>query len=191
MICLLNVQATGTITLTGTVTRAGTMYAYVGGNRVSCAAAYNDSNATVATNPASAINANADIPATATAQNGVVTVKANHKGSTSNGMELAVTYYDDDTLPNGITAVCSNLSGGTGDPDVGAALAVISEDWYYSIIEPYTDSANLAELEADMDGRWSGMNMKTGHIFNAKDGTMASLTTWGATRNSPHCSTGG
>lgn len=37
-----------------------------------------------------------------------------------------------------------------------------------------------------MNGRWGGMNMKTGHVFNALNGTHAELTTFGNKRNSAH-----
>ncbi|EEG08230.1 phage tail sheath C-terminal domain-containing protein [Pseudogulbenkiania ferrooxidans] len=178
--------ATGTITLTGTVTKAGVMTLYIGGVRVRAQASLNDTNAQLATKVADAVNANADLPVTASADAGVVTITARHKGEASNGMELSTAYYDEDALPEGITAVCVNLADGAGNPDVADALAAISEDWFYSLVSPYTDSANLAAIEADLDGRWGGMDMRTGHVFDAKDGTHAQLTTWGAGRNSPH-----
>lgn len=185
------VQATGSFTITGSATAAATLYAYIGGVRLSCAVAYGDTPSAIATKLAAAINANGDVPVSATANAGVVTVQADHNGTVANGLELAVTYYDDDVVPAGITVACTSLSGGSGDPDVGNALAAITEDWYYAIACAYTDSANLTTLEANADGRWSGTDMRTEHIFNAKSGTQAALTTWGATRNSPHCSTWG
>lgn len=185
------VTASGTITLTGTVTQAGTLTAWIGGERVRCAASLGDTNNALATKLAEAINANTDLAFTAAAAAGVVTVTCRHKGEAGNGAELAVGYYDEDTLPAGITAVCVNLASGSGNPDVGTALAAISEDWFYSIISPYTDATNLAATEASLDGRWGGMDMRTGHVFNAKEGTHAALTTFGAVRNSPHISTWG
>ena len=83
---------------------------------------------------------------------------------------------------NGVGA----LAGGSGAPDVAAALAAVDEQWFYTIISPYTDQNNLAKIEAGMNGRWGGMNMKTGHVFNALNGTHAELTTFGNKRNSAH-----
>ncbi len=185
------VAAAGTINLTGTVTQAGILTAWIGGERVRCAASLGDSNSTLATKLAAAINANTDLAFTAVAAAGVVTVTCRHKGEIGNGTELAVNYYDEDTLPAGITATGVNLASGSGNPDVGTALAAISDDWFYSIISPYTDAANLAATEASMDGRWGGMDMRTGHVFNAMSGTHAALTTFGTSRNSPHISTWG
>ncbi|MGR2663110.1 phage tail sheath C-terminal domain-containing protein [Chromobacterium haemolyticum] len=185
------VAAKGAITLTGVVTKPGVLTAWIGGERVRAAASIGDTNTVLASKLADAINANADLPVTASAAAGVVTVVCRHKGDAGNGMELAVAYYDEDALPEGITAVFANLAGGAGNPDVGAALAAVAEDWFYSIVSAYSDGASLAALEADMDGRWSGMNMRTGHVFAARDGTHAQLTTWGAARNSPHVSAWG
>ncbi|OQS44028.1 phage tail sheath C-terminal domain-containing protein [Chromobacterium haemolyticum] len=185
------VAASGSIDLTGAVTKPGILTAWIGGVRVRAAASLGDSNAILAGKLAAAINDNADLPVSATAAAGKVTITCRHKGEAGNGMEVATAYYDEDALPDGISAVCLDLAGGAGNPDLGAALAAVVEDWYYSIVCPYTDSAALAALEADMDGRWGGMNMKTGHVFTAKTGTHAQLTTWGAGRNSPHVSTWG
>lgn len=185
------VVASGTLTLTGTVTQAGTLTAWIGGERVQAAAALGDSVSALATKLAAAINANTDLAFSASAAAGVVTVSCRHKGEIGNGVELATAYYNEDTLPAGITAVCVNLAGGSGNPDVGTALAAMGEDWFYSIVSPYTDAANLAATEASMDGRWGGMDMRTGHVFNAMSGTHAALTTFGAARNSPHITTWG
>ncbi|UGA37586.1 hypothetical protein JOS77_27045 [Chromobacterium haemolyticum] len=114
------VAASGAITLTGTVTKPGVLTAWIGGERVRAAASIGDTNAVLAAKLADAINANADLPVTASAAAGVVTVTCRHKGDAGNGMELAVAYYDEDALPEGITAFCANLAGGAGNPDVAA-----------------------------------------------------------------------
>ncbi len=185
------VAAAGTMTFTGSVTRAGTLQVYVGGVLVRCAATVGDTAATLASKITAAINLNTDLPVAAVAAGAVVTVTCTNKGEVGNGMELSYRYYDEDTLPLGIRLTCLPLSGGTGNPDVAAALASIADEQFYTIIMPFTDSANLTAVEADMDGRWGGMSMKTGHVFTAINGSMSTLTTWGAARNSPHCTTWG
>lgn len=185
------VVATGSFAITGTVTRSNTLTVYIGGEPIQAAATLNDTAPMLATKLAAAINANVDLPVTADATTNTVTITCRHKGLCGNGIELSTSYYQEDALPAGITIAVTAMSGGAGNPDVIAALAAISEDWFYSICCPYTDSANLAKLEADLDGRWGGMNMKTGHIFNAYDGTHSELTTFGSGRNSAHVSTWG
>lgn len=180
--------AAGTIAITGTVTRSGTLTCYVAGVQVKSAATVGNTATDVASKMAATINAVTDLPVTAEAATGTVTLTARNKGEAANGMEVSAQYYDDDLVPDGLIITCTNLSGGTGNPDVANALASISDDWFYSIACPYTDSANLAAIEADMDGRWGGMNMKTGHIFTARAGSHADLTSFGDGRNSPHVS---
>ena len=183
--------ATGTLVYTGSATEARAMPVWVGGNYMTVGVAYGDTAAQVATKVAAAINADVNLPVTATAATSTVTVTSRHKGEIGNGLELASIYYTDDRLPTGITAVATNLSGGTGNPTLSAAIAAIAGEPFYSIVVPYTDSANLTALEAEMTVRFGGMQMMTGHVFNAKDDTMSGLTTWGVTRNSPHSTTWG
>lgn len=186
------VAAKGTFTLTGTVTQATTMTVYVAGRPVSVLASVGDTAATLAAKITAEINAHSLLPVSAVADTNVITVTCYHKGEIGNGLELS-TETDGATqqMPIGVSVACVNLSGGTGNPDVATALSSVADDWFYSIVAPYTDSVNLAAMELDMVERFGGMNMQTGHIFNARDSTMAGLTTWGATRNSPHMSTWG
>ncbi|AXF86767.1 hypothetical protein DTO96_102523 [Ephemeroptericola cinctiostellae] len=185
------VAASGTLTFGGAVTRASTLSVYVGGVLVRCAASVGDTAAVMASKITAAINLNTDLPVAATVSGNVVTVTCTNKGEVGNGMELSYRYYEEDALPLGLTLACVSLAGGSGNPDVAAALACVADEQFYSIVCPFTDSTNLATIEADMDGRWGGMVQKAGHVFTARDGTMAALTTWGATRNSVHCTTWG
>lgn len=183
--------ATGTMTFTGTSTEAWTMPVWVGGNYLQVGVAYGETAAATAAKVAAAINAVVDLPVTAAASGTVVTVTSRHKGEVGNGLELASTYYDDDRMPNGLTVACVSLSGGSGNPQLASAIAAMAGEQFYSIVIPYTDSANLTAIEAELSVRWGGTKMLTGHTFNAKDGTMSGLTTWGANRNSVHGTTWG
>lgn len=185
------VAASGTFAITGAVTQSDVLTVYIAGEQVRAAATLGDTATALAAKLAAAINAIPALPVTAVAAAGDVKVTARNKGLLGNGIELATSYYQEDALPAGITIAVTAMTGGAGNPDVLAALAAITEDQFYSIVDPYTDSANLATAEADMATRWGGMNMKTGHIFNSIDGTHAALTTFGSGRNSPHMSTWG
>jgi len=54
---------------------------------------------------------------------------------------------------------------------------------------PFTDSTNLGLLETEMATRWAAANMQDGQVINAIRGTEAALTTFFASRNSPHLHT--
>ena len=77
---------------------------------------------------------------------------------------------------------------GTGNPDVADVVAAISDEWFYTIISPWSDSANMAIIEAELDSRFGGMDMRTGHLFTGVAGTHAQLTTYGSARNNEHSS---
>jgi len=68
------VVATGTVALTGTAISAGALNLYIGAQRVQLAVAANETAASVATALAAAINANAELPVTAEAAAGTVTL---------------------------------------------------------------------------------------------------------------------
>jgi len=180
--------ASGSLSLSGTVSSAGSLCLWIGDVAVRVAANPGDSAAMLLQRLADAIAADPDLPVTASTAEGKLNLRCKHKGEVGNGLDLATRYYDEDQLPEGLTAQCSALSGGSGNPELATALALLAEDWFYSVVSPYSDSASMAALEADMDSRWGGMNMKTGHVFTARSGSHASLTTWGAGRNSPHVS---
>lgn len=179
------VVATGTLTITGAPTAPGTLNLYVAGIAVKVGVALAEAVAVTATNIAAAINANPALPVSATAASGVVTVTAKHKGLCGNDIDLRVNYYDGEGLPAGLAIAIVAMSGGTGNPDITAALAALGGDQYYTIITPWTDSANMAVLEAFLFGRWGPMSQKTGTAFGCVRGTYSGLTTIGAARNSP------
>lgn len=179
------VVASGTLTITGAPTAAGTLNLYVAGAAVKVGVAVAETNTVTATNIAAAINANPDLPVTATSALGVVTVTAKHKGLCGNDIDLRTNYYDGETLPAGLAIAIVAMSGGTGNPDITAALAALGGDQYYTIITPWTDTANMTALEAFLLGRWGPMSQKTGTAFGCVRGTYSGLTTLGVARNSP------
>lgn len=181
-------QATGKITFSASPTGSGTLALYIGGERVQMGVVAGDSVNSLASRLAELIN-NAVLPVTAAAVAGEVTLTCRWKGETGNDLDLRLNYYTGEQTPAGLGITLTAMAGGTGNPDVQAALDAIAGQQYYSIVCPYTDGANLAALEADMIERWGPMEVMTGHVFNAYRGNHAQLTTWGSTRNSPHIST--
>lgn len=182
------VAASGTVTLSGTPTASGILALYVGGRLVRIAVVAAETATTLASRLADAINADADLPVTASANLGVVTLTCRWKGETGNDLDLRLNYYGERT-PAGLTVAIVAPSGGTANPDVADLLDAIAGQQYYSIVCPYLDGPNLTALEAEMVDRFGPMDVLTGHLFNATVGNHAALTTWGNGRNSPHVST--
>lgn len=185
------VAATGTLTVTGAATQSGTLYVYVGGKRIAVGIASGDDATAVAAAIAAAINANGDLAVTAAAALGVVTLTARHKGEEGNGIDLRHSYYAGEAVPAGLVLAIAAMSGGSGNPDVLDAIAAMSTGAYYTIVMPWSDVANMTAMENELQSRWGGMDMRTGHAFTFKPATYANLATYGSARNSPHSSVPG
>lgn len=179
--------AAGSITVTGTATESGTISLYIAGQRVRVSVTATHDADAVATAIAAAINAASDLPVTA-AVDGVDTTKVNitarNKGECGNDIDLRANYYFGERTPAGLALTFVAMTGGSANPDVADALAAIGDDQYYSIITAWTDAANIAALEAEMDDRWGPMTQRTGHVFGCVSGTHGTLSTYGSARNS-------
>lgn len=181
------VAATGSYLVGGAPTASGTLNLYIGGERIRTAVTSGDTAAQIAAAAVDAINADTSLPVTA-AVNGVATeqidISARHKGEIGNDIDLRVNYYDDEKLPTGLTCAPTAMSGGTGNPDVSTAIAALGDEWYHSILMPWTDSANLVLLETELDDRWGPLRQIDGIAYSAKRGSHATVGSFGDGRNS-------
>ena len=180
------VAATGTITLTGAPTANGTLYVYLGGVRIPVSVTVGQSLTVIAGNVVAAINNVISLQATATNSAGVITVTYRHKGECGNFFDIRLNYGFNETTPIGLTVAIAAMSGGTSNPDVATAIAAVAGSWFQTWVNPYTDSANLGKLETELSARFGPLVQMEGHIFSAASGSLATLTTLGGARNSPH-----
>lgn len=184
-------QAAGSVKFGGTVTSPGTLNLYIAGQAVRVGVAVGQTPAATATAVAAAVAASPDLPVTA-AVDGVddtqVNITARHKGEAGNGIDIRTNYFAGEMLPKGLTVTITAMSGGTGTPDVGDAVAAIADEQFYSIVTPWTDGANMAALEEELEMRWGPMQQRTGHAFCAVAGSHGVLSSWGSARNSVHTS---
>jgi phage tail sheath gpL-like len=191
-----SVQATGTITVGSIPTQAGTLHLYIGGVDVPVNIPA-DATITVneiASNIADAINANADLPVTATAAAAIVTVTCKWGGINGNEITMADSLaglVGGQMMPVGMTIAYSGfqLAGGVGAPDFTTALGNLGENPYEYVALPYTDSTTLLGWETEFGfsdgGRWGWMRQLYGLLYSAKRDTYANLVTFGDSRNSP------
>jgi phage tail sheath gpL-like len=180
--------ATKTVTVTGPATEAGTLALYINASKLTVGVSLNDTPTVVATAIAAAVNARLDAPVTAASALGVVTLTARHKGAFTSDIDVRTNYYPDEKTPAGVAIAIVDGVAGAGNPDVAAALAAISLEAYYTVVTPYNDASNVVKIETELNSRWGGMDMRTGHLFIGMKGTHAALTTYGSARNSPHSS---
>lgn len=186
------VAAAGSVLFAGAVTAAGTLNGYIAGQQVQVAVAAAEAGADTVINLVAAINAADDLPVTA-AINGVtpeqIDFTARNKGEVGNDIDIRFNYYQGEALPKGLTATVTAMTGGTGNPDVADALAAIADDQFYTMVNPWTDAANMVKLETELDSRWGPLQQRTGHVFSAVSDSHANLSTYGNARNSLHTST--
>ncbi|WP_288476638.1 phage tail sheath subtilisin-like domain-containing protein [uncultured Pantoea sp.] len=189
--------AKGTVTLTGNAQASGTLNLYIGAVQVQAAVVTGDAPEDVAATLAAVVNANADLPVTAAAVAGVVTITARHKGLTGNDIPLTLNYHGtvgSENTPDGVNVVISAMAGGTGSPSLGAAMAAMGDEPFDYIGTPFSDTASLATLALEMNdssGRWSYARQLYGHVYTAKIGTLSDLVAFGDTMNNQHITVAG
>jgi len=184
------VAATGTITVGAIPTGTGTIPLYIGGKAVPVLVSPSLSTTTlVASAIAAAINADTDLPVTATPATAVVTLTAKNKGLSGNDIDIRLAYrgtLGGEVMPAGVTLTLVQLSGGTLNPTLDTALAGLGDELFDFIVLPYTDSTSLDAIKAFLAARWSWDRMLYGHAFAGFRGTLSDASTAGSARNDPH-----
>lgn len=179
------VAATGTLAFTGPATAAGTLSLYLGGNLISVAVANGDSATTIGTNVAAAINAAADLPVTASAASGTVTVTFRHKGAAGNDFDMRANYQPTgEALPAGVGLTVTGMASGATNPVLTTLIANMGDTWYQVWAHPYYDATSLTAIEAELLSRFGGMRMIDGIAITSAPGSVSTLGTLGLTRNS-------
>ncbi|MEG2392433.1 MAG: phage tail sheath subtilisin-like domain-containing protein, partial [Pseudomonas sp.] len=184
--------AKGVLTLTGTATQAGLLNLYVGGVRVQATVVNGATAAQAATALAQKINASADLPVSAAAAEGVVTLSAKWTGDSGNDISLQFNRLgksNGEETPAGLTSAVTAMTGGAGVPDQIAAVAALGDEPFEFIALPWSDLATLNTWQAVMDdstGRWSWAKQLFGHVYSAKRGTVGTLVAAGQARNDQH-----
>lgn len=177
--------AQGALTLNGTVTSAAPLCLYIGGTRVRASAPSGATAAQIAESLTTSINSDKTLPVTATFSGGQITLTARHKGECGNDVDLRLNYADE-TMPGGITATFTAMSGGTGNPDPAPIIAAMQDEQYHVIGVGMTDIVTLAALKAEFDDRWGPMRQIDGQALMVKRGTFGTCTTFSGARNDKH-----
>ena len=91
-------------------------------------------------------------------------------------------------LPPTQAAAGTRLTGGTGNPDTTDIWDALGDEQFNIIAWPYTDTANLVLLEAELNSRTGPLRMIEGQAITAAYGTHSELGTLGDSRNNQHLS---
>jgi len=186
------VRATGTIKVASAPTDTGVISLYIAGIRIQLTVVATDTVAGIATSLAAAINAKTSLPVTASAATDTITLTAKNLGSQGNSVDIRLNFLgtpSGEATPAGLDLTITPMAGGTGAPDITAALANLQDRTFDFIVSAYDDTTSIDALKAflsDSSGRWSWDQQLYGHAFTTTTGTYAVLGTKGESRNNQH-----
>lgn len=173
-------KAATAIPMTGTATKLGEAVLYVGGRRYAAGVAVGDLADTVLSTLADAITADTnDSSVTALAAAGVLTLTAKNGGIAAGDLDARWNYNAGERIPEGLVIASITNTPGTVDPDITDAIAVIGEEWFNIVTQPYTDNTNLNILE-----EWAGtvagpMVQRDAMCYQALRDTRSAMITFG------------
>ena len=181
-------KAAGDFTLGGSSIEAGTFHLMIGGRVYNVPVAAGDTPAAIVAAAVTLIQADTDrhVDASINATPEICDLDARHGGLLGNDIDFRVNYFSGEELPVNLTYTPTAMSGGTTDPDIADAIAVMTEDQYNIIGHPYTGAANLSALEAELLDRFGPIRQNDGLAISAKADSFANLVTLGDSRNSGH-----
>lgn len=185
-------KAAGTVTITGAATESGELFLYVAGVLVRATVIKGDAAAAVATALVSAINAAVDLPVTAAAVAGVVTLTCKWSGVTGHDVLLEMNRLgraQGQVTPAGLTVAVGAMAAGAGEPDQVQAVAALGDEPFEFIAMPWATTPALdawAVVMNDAAGRWSYAKQLYGHVYSALRGTLGTLVAFGQARNDQH-----
>lgn len=189
-------KASCSVTVSGKATAAGSVYLYVGAERITVNVAIDDTASAIAKALEAAINAKLDLPVTASAadsdSNGIVTLEAKNGGVLGNDIRVALNingYASGEVFPEGITVTATEMTGGAGTPEFEAVIKAMGDEECDFVALPYCDTTTLntfQEVMNDKTGRWSPTQQLYGHVYSAMRGSVSDLQAFGSLRNDQH-----
>jgi len=182
------VAAVKTITVTGPATASGTIVLLVAGIRLAIGVASGDSANDIASAIEVALDAELQIPYTASVATNVVTLIAKNAGLLGNDIDVRDSFKDDESLPAGVALAFADTVAGATNPSVTNLIAAMVDEWFQVIVWPWTDSTSLDAIEAELADRFGPIRQLDGVAFSGAIGTLGALATLGNSRNSPHTS---
>lgn len=140
--------------------------------------------------PATAIKFRSDWPTAGGTETDTKTrVVCKHKGAMGNALRIVRDREGNSrTLAEKLLTV-TQFTGGTGGPDVSAALAGLGDQKFTTIVMPWAGTSALDAMKDFMDGisgRWSPTKQIYGHVICANQASYANQLTFAAARNDPH-----
>lgn len=189
------------------VSGPGNWYLMINGEEVQVPVVSDMTVESLAIDAKTLINANSNLPVIASisaTSTGNLLIRAVVSGTLGNYIDIRENFYDYQSDPqntwSGSTGPItvgsgglasrvfhSKMTGGATDPDLGDAWAVIDNEQFHYIVQPWTTAPNLVEIEDELADRFLPLEDLQGHGFTAvRISAIGSIATLGNARNSPH-----
>lgn len=172
------VAATWVVTIAGAPTAQGQFQLAIGDALIAVNVGSTDTPTTVAASFVAAITARRELPMSAAAVAGVVTLSAKNKGTVANSIKVLAS-----GAVTGMTAVAAVGVVGASDPAVAPALAAAFLGGHDQIVSPYRDTANLVALRNHIDNVGSPFEKRWALAFIGSNGSLSTATALSATLN--------
>jgi phage tail sheath gpL-like len=176
--------ALGAIQIDAPAAAAGLLSVRIADRLISISLTKAQTETQIATALAAAINAEPTCWVEADVTGALVGIEAKIPGLLGNQIPIITGYNFEERPPIAITI--TPMSGGTGAPDLTAALAEMGENPYDNIVSAFLDTANLQRLDETVAERWHAMaayNIES-IVYGVEFGTHATLQAAGKQRNS-------
>ncbi|CDL80187.1 phage tail sheath C-terminal domain-containing protein [Xenorhabdus cabanillasii] len=172
--------ATATLSLTGPATGSGTLYLWVGDQRLDIPVESGDSLDTLNGAVIAAVTAATAFPLTAHTRNhgsdesprNVITLAARQAGEFGNAIRLHA-----ECTAKGVGVTLSDMTGGENDPDIQPALDAVFAAGHHILICPFSTPRALLALRTHLDKTGNAMEQRGAIGVAGWTGTLATGTT--------------
>lgn len=176
------------------ISNTGKLYLLINGNKVTCEVTSNMSGQAIASLVFSTLNtstySHVGVTIASAIAGGSVQFTCVNSGAQGNFMDIRFNYYAGESFPTGFSRSIVDvvLSGGvdSSGPDLDDVWSIVEGEQFHYIIQPYTDTSNLASIENELSDRFRPQEDLQGHGFTCYSATQADCTTLGNGRNSAH-----
>ena len=175
----------GALDVGGTATESGTLNIYIAGRRVQVAVASGDTAVDIAEALEAAINADTSLPVLAEVDgedDSIVNLTAKNKGLPGNFIDSRMNYAEEET-PAGVTVAITQLTGGTGAPDLDDLWAALGDEHFNIWAHPYTDTASMTAIKAELKTRSGPTIQHDAVAFAVIEGSVSTVGTFGDGHN--------
>lgn len=173
------VLASSTVTVTGPATGAGVLTVKVAGKPVQIAVAATDTATAIGAALVAQVALQPDLPVTAAAVAGVVTLTAKNKGTQGNNIKIEA-----DITAAGTTVAVVAMANGATDPTLATALSTIFAAGHNIIISAWNDQTNVTALRTHLDSVSGPLEQRGGIGIYGNTGSLATATTLAGQINS-------